>query len=124
MSVEDALHRYARLALRQILDERHIAVVRATISVVWKYPQLGPAYYEVGALTAQSALAQYFEAQTREGVSNISDATAAAKEFQGLLLWDRMLAQIVGARSRPEDAEIEAEADAAVQLLLRRYLVA
>ena len=122
LSVDDALRRYARLALRQILDERHIAIVRATISAVWKYPQLGPAYYEVGALTAQSALAQYFETQTREGVLDIADATAAAKEFQGLLLWDRMLAQIVGARSRPEDAEIEAAADAAVATFLGRYL--
>jgi TetR/AcrR family transcriptional repressor of mexJK operon len=123
MSIEDALRRYARLSLRLILDEKHIAIVRATISTVWKYPQLGPAYYEVGALTAQSALAQYFAAKANAGGLNIVDATAAAKEFQALLLWDRMLAQVVGARSRPGDAELEADADAAVETFLRRYRV-
>ncbi len=123
MNVEEALRRYARLALRMILDEKHIAIVRATISAVWKYPDLGPAYYEVGAVTAQSALAQYFETQMLAGVLNISDSVEAAKEFQGFLLWDRMLAQIVGARERPEDLEIETAADAAVQKFLVRYLV-
>ena len=106
-----------------ILDEKHIAIVRATISAVWKYPHLGPAYYEVGAVTAQSALAQYFETQMLAGILNISDSVEAAKEFQGFLLWDRMLAQIVGARERPEDLEIETAADAAVQKFLVRYLV-
>ena len=124
MNVEEALRRYARLALRMILDEKHIAIVRATISAVWKYPHLGPAYYEVGAVTAQSALAQYFETQMLAGILNISDSVEAAKEFQGFLLWDRMLAQIVGARERPEDLEIETAADAAVQKFLVRYLVA
>ena len=123
MNVEEALRRYARLALRMILDEKHIAIVRATISAVWKYPHLGPAYYEVGAVTAQSALAQYFETQMLAGILNISDSVEAAKEFQGFLLWDRMLAQIVGARERPEDLEIETAADAAVQKFLVRYLV-
>ncbi len=123
MNVEEALYRYARLTLTQLLDEKHIAIVRATISAAWKYPQLGSVYYAVGPLMVQSALAQYFEAQTRAGILKVSDPKAAAKEFEGLLLWDRVLAQIVGARSRPEKAEIEAEADAAVQTFLARYRV-
>jgi len=121
VSVEEALQRYARLALRSILDEKHIAIVRATISTAWKYPELGPVYYEVGALTAQSALAQYFEGQSRDGVLNVPDPHRAAKEFQGVLLWDRMLAQIVGAKNRPGDVEIDADADAAVAGFLDRY---
>lgn len=121
VTVEEALRRYARLALRLILDEKHIAIVRAAISAAWKYPQIGRAYYEVGALTAQSALTQYFEAQTHAGALAISDWAGAAKEFQGSLLWDRMLAQIVGAHGRPVDAEIEAAADAAVEAFLKRY---
>ncbi|HCU89379.1 MAG TPA: hypothetical protein DGR97_05535 [Gammaproteobacteria bacterium] len=121
LGVEESLRRYARLALRVILDEKHIAIVRATISAVWKYPHLGPAYYEMGAATAQSALAQYLETQMLAGTLNISDSIEAAKEFQGRLLWDRMLAQIVGAHERPEDAEIESSADAAVENFLVRY---
>ncbi len=121
LSVEDALQRYARLSLKLILNERHIAIVRATISTVWKHPQLGPAYYEVGTLTAQSALAQYFEVQSKIGVLDVPDPRWAAKEFQGMLLWDRMLAQIVGARSSPGEAEIEAQADAAVAVFLGHY---
>ncbi len=123
VSVEEALQRYARLALRLILDEKHIAIVRATISAVWKHPELGPVYYELGALPAQSALAQYFEGQSRDGVLNVPDPHRAAKEFQGVLLWDRMLAQIVGAKNKPDDAEIDADADLAVAAFLGRYAV-
>ncbi|HJP36537.1 MAG TPA: TetR/AcrR family transcriptional regulator [Gammaproteobacteria bacterium] len=123
IDVEEALKRYARLALSLVLDDRHIAIVRATIAAVWKYPRLGPAYYEVGALTAQSALSQYFEARSRDGVLNVPDPHWAAKEFQGVLLWDGVLAQIVGAASCPDAAEIEARADAVVAAFLRRHRV-
>ena len=121
LSVEDTLRRYARMALSMILDERHIAIVRATISAVWKHPGLGPAYYEVGALTAQAALAQYFRTQTGLGVLAIAEPERAAREFQGMLLWDRMLAQVVGAKSTPTREEIEREADLAVDDFLARH---
>jgi len=121
LSVDEGLCRYARLVLKLILDEKHIAILRATISVVWRYPQIGTAYYEVGTLTARSALAQYFEAKTRDGSLRVSDGASAARAFQGLLLWDHMLAQTVGAGSRLSDTEIEAEADAAVAIFLSRY---
>ena len=123
VDVEEALKRYARLTLELILSDRHIAIVRATIAAAWQHPRLGPAYYEVGALTAQSALAQYFATQSRDGALCVPDPHWAAKEFQGILLWDRMLARIVGAASCPEQAEIEAQADVAVTAFLCRYRV-
>jgi AcrR family transcriptional regulator len=121
MSIEESLLRYARLALSLILNDRHIAVVRATIASAWKHDKIGPKYYEVGALTAQRALAQYFELHTKSGEVLVPDPQWAAHEFQGLLFWERMVAQLVGARQAPSEAEIEDQATKAVAAFLRRY---
>lgn len=121
LSVEESLLRYSRMALKLILDDRHIAIVRATISCVWKYPDLGPTYYQVGAHTAQLALAQYFELHTISGELNVSDPEWTAREFQGILFWERMMAQIVGARTSPTDVEIEYHARMTVDTFMRSY---
>ena len=67
LGVREALLRYSRMAMELILDDRHIAIVRATISSVWKHPDLGPTYYQVGGQTAQLALSQYFKSLTESG---------------------------------------------------------
>ncbi len=121
LSVEETLRRYARLALELMLTERHIAIVRAVISSVWKYPQLGPVYYEVGARTGQAALKQYIHAHVESGDLLVEDPAWAAEEFQAMLLWDRFLGQIVGAKSNPTRAEIEHHADRAVDAFLAQY---
>lgn len=123
VSVEDTLLRYAKLALTLILDDRHIAIVRATVGSAWTHPEIGPAYYEVGALTAQRALAQYFELHTAAGELSIEDPEWAAHEFQGLLFWERVVAQLVGARRSPDACEIDEQAQKAVEAFLRRYSV-
>jgi AcrR family transcriptional regulator len=121
LSVEETLLRYSKLALKLILDERHIAIVRATISAYWNHPELGPTYYQVGARTAQTALAQYFELHNKSGELEISDPDWAAHEFQGILFWERMMAQVVGAKRSPTEEEIEYQAHMTVDTFMRSY---
>ena len=121
LDVSQALLRYARLALQLILNERHIAIVRATFAAVWKHPQLGVAYYEVGLATAQVALARYFQEQHKAGTLSVADPAQAAKQFQGLLFMERLVAQTAGAIAAPSPVEIEAQADAAVSAFLAIY---
>lgn len=121
LGVEDALRRYARMSLRLLLSDNHIAILRATIAETWQHPRLGPNYFALGMGAAHSALTQYLEAQTRGGTLVIADANAAAHAFHGRLLWDHLLACLLGARPRPADTAIDAIADAAVLEFLNRY---
>ena len=121
LSVEETLRRYARLALELILTERHIAIVQAVISSVWKHPQLGPVYYKIGALTGQAALRQYIQTHVESGDLLVEDPEWAAEEFQAILLWDRFFGRIVGAKSNPSRAEIKHHADRVVDAFLAQY---
>jgi AcrR family transcriptional regulator len=121
LSVEDTLRHYAELVLTRILEERHVAIVRSTIAALHKYPELGPAYYRVGGRTGKAGLTHYFAIQAAEGHLIIPDPEWAADEFQGILFWERLLAQIVGARSAPDEREIKEHSKRAVDSFLQRY---
>lgn len=121
LSVEETLLHYAELVLRRILEERHVAIVRSTIAALHKYPELGPTYYRVGGRTGKAGLTRYFAIQAAEGHLEISDPEWAADEFQGILFWERLLAQIVGARQAPDENEIKEHARRVVGSFLRRY---
>tara|TARA_R100001163_G_C5051772_1_gene188538 strand:+ start:356 stop:970 length:615 start_codon:yes stop_codon:yes gene_type:complete len=123
LNIEDALLMYAKLAMAKILNDRHIAVVRATISSLGKFPELGPTYYRVGAQTAQAALIQYFSAKISARELDISDPGWAAHEFQGLLFWERLVAQVVGAQSSPTQEEVENHSVKVVDTFLSRYQI-
>lgn len=123
LDIAKALLMYAKLALAKILNDKHVAVVRATISSLGQYPELGPTYYQVGAKTAQAALTQYFASQKALNILDIDDPEWAAHEFQGLLFWERLVAQVVGAQQAPSDIEIEEHAKKVVDTFLKRYRV-
>jgi TetR/AcrR family transcriptional repressor of mexJK operon len=123
LDVAEALLMYSKLALSKILNDKHIAVVRATISSLGRYPELGPTYYQVGAKTAQAALAQYFSAKKASNILDVDDPEWAAHEFQGLLFWERLVAQVVGAQQAPSEREIEEHAKKVVDTFLKRYRV-
>ncbi len=123
LDIAEALLMYARLALSKILNDKHVAVVRATISSLGRYPELGPTYYQVGAKTAQAALTQYFSAKKASKTLDVDDPEWAAHEFQGLLFWERLIAQVVGAQQSPNDSEIEEHAKKVVDTFLKRYRV-
>ena len=123
LDIAEALLMYAKLALAKILNDKHVAVVRATISSLGQYPELGPTYYQVGAKTAQVALTQYFSLQKTSNILDVDDPEWAAHEFQGLLFWERLVAQVVGAQQAPNDIEIEEHAKKVVDTFLKRYQV-
>jgi TetR/AcrR family transcriptional repressor of mexJK operon len=123
LDIGEALLMYAKLALTKILNDKHVAVVRATISSLGQYPELGPTYYQVGAKTAQAALTQYFSAKKASSMLDVDDPEWAAHEFQGLLFWEKLVAQIVGAQQAPNIREIEEHAKKVVETFLKRYRV-
>lgn len=121
LSVEETLSRYGHLALERILSERHTAIVRATIAAAWRYPAIGKNYYTIGALAARSALADYFSQHSGTDLVDIEDVDNAAREFQSLLFYERVLAQIVGAQTPPDNDEIDTLVNSAVSSFLAIY---
>lgn len=121
LTPEVALRRYARMVLTLVLDSSHIAILRATISASWKHPGIGPSYYEVGAGAARNALANYLKEQAALGALRVDEPARSADDFQGLLLWDRMLAQLVGAKQPPSAREVEQHATDSVKTFLSRH---
>jgi hypothetical protein len=59
--------------------------------------------------------------QSRLGELDISDPEWAAHEFQGILFFERMMAQVVGAKTRPSEEEIEYQAQMTVDTFMRSY---
>lgn len=121
LGVRETLTRYGRLALELILSAHHTAIVRATIAAAWKHPDIGRHYYAVGALNARTALANYFAEHGGRELVNMSDPVTAAREFQSLLFFERLLAQIAGAEAPPNAAEVEALVNSAVTSFLAIY---
>lgn len=118
-----ALERYATMVMERVLADSYIGIIRAIVSVSARYPEIGPAYYHVGAGAARNALASYLQAQHEARCLDVPDAQQSADEFQGLLLWDRMLAQLVGAKNQPSAAELEGHVQAVVSLFVSRHSI-
>ena len=123
LSASVALERYATMVMERVLADSYIGIIRAIVSVSARYPEIGPAYYHVGAGAARNALASYLQAQHDAHVLEVPNPHQSADEFQGLLLWDRMLAQLVGARSQPSAPELEDHVQAVVSLFVSRHRV-
>lgn len=123
LSVRIALQRYATMVMERVLADSYIGIIRAIISVSGRYPEIGPAYYHVGAGAARSALASYLQSQHDAGALEVPNTQLSADEFQGLLLWDRMLAQLVGARPQPTEAQIQEHIQSVVDLFVSRHAV-
>lgn len=108
LEVEQSLFRYGQLALRLILSPRHTAIVRATLAAAWKHPQMGRRYYEVGPMKGREGLIRYFQQCAAAGTLAIDDAELAAVEFQSLLVFERLMAQVAGAAPTPSGDAIDA----------------
>ncbi len=121
VDVERALQSYAEQALTLILDERHIAIVRVVVSEVWRFPQLGAAYFERGPAAVQKQLTAFLTRQNGLGNLAIENPARASRHFWGLMLWDDLHARLVGVRDALEPGEIGDHASQVVATFLQLY---
>lgn len=121
LDARSVLCKIGRLGLEQALNDRHIAIARATIAATWRHPDIGERYFEVHALRMRTRLARFLAERSAAGELVIDDYERAAREFQSLLFYERFVARVTGAAAAPSEAEIETLTRRAVDAFLALY---
>lgn len=124
LPVRDTLTNYAISNLRLTHSDKHIAIMRAIFVEIRRSPEIGKHYLEIGPMRAVRDLAAFLANRTEKGELNVVDTRHAAEMFLGSFHWPMQMAQLLGARSQPDEEEIVAEATRAVDLFLNTYGVA
>lgn len=119
--VREILTDYAISNMRLTHSDRHIAIMRAIFVEIQHSPDIGKHYLEIGPMRAIRDLAGFFEERTFKGELNVTDTRHAAEMFLGSFHWPMQMAQLLGARSEPDQEEIGDEANQAVDLFLNTY---
>lgn len=119
--IRDCLTSYAISNLRLTHSDKHIAIMRAIFVEIRRSPDIGKHYLEIGPMRAVRDLAAFFAERTARGELEVTDTRHAAEMFLGSFHWPMQMAQLLGARSQPDEEEIRAEASRAVDLFLNTY---
>lgn len=121
LPVRDILTNYAISNLRLTHSDKHIAIMRAIFVEIRRSPDIGKHYLEIGPMRAVRDLAAFLADRTEKGELRVLDTRHAAEMFLGSFHWPMQMAQLLGARSQPDEREILAEATRAVRLFLNTY---
>jgi TetR/AcrR family transcriptional repressor of mexJK operon len=116
-----ALLELGRRTLRFILDEEVLAIHRVVIAESPRFPELGRAFYEGGPRVANRKMCAWIEHQVERGVLYVGDPAAASDHWFGLLKGDIYVRALLGLESAPDEAEIDAVVQRAVEVFLRAY---
>ncbi len=119
--VRATLSTLAGRALHFMLEEQSLAIYRVVIAESARFPELGRAFYERGPATGRRNLAAWLERQMAAGHLRPADAEVAAEQFTGLLRTHLQMRALLGIEPKPTEAEIEANAAAAVDTFMRAY---
>lgn len=121
LPVRDILTNYAISNLRLTHSDKHIAIMRAIFVEIRRSPDIGRHYLDIGPMRAVRDLAEFLAERTASGELDVADTRHAAEMFLGSFHWPMQMAQLLGARSEPEETEITAEATRTVDLFLNTY---
>ncbi|WP_088310330.1 TetR/AcrR family transcriptional regulator [Novosphingobium sp. B 225] len=115
------LEAFAISIISTITRPQIVAMHRMVTGEAGRFPELGRALLERGMKRGQARLADWIAAQMERGKLRMADSALAAVQFGGLCQCGAFQQFLLGARSRPAPAEIEAEAVAATDTFLRAY---
>ena len=104
---EETVAAYGRALLKNLLNARSIAFMRAAISSAPAMPDLAQTYYEAGPRASRRKFAEFLAAETRAGRLHCPDAMVAAETFSGMVFSMRQLAALLGVMKPLEDDEID-----------------
>jgi TetR/AcrR family transcriptional repressor of mexJK operon len=106
--------------LRFLLEDRALAIHRVVISESLRFPELGRAFYDNGPGMFRQVFGDWLTSQAVAGHLMVPDPTRAADHFIGLLRGGIYLRATLGL-GLPNQAEIDATVNAAVDTFLRAY---
>lgn len=115
------LGRYARAILRKLSSERAMRLRRLIFAEVDRFPEIGRLYYERGPEQSQRTLAVYLAEAMAAGKLRPADPLAAASHLHQLTQAGGYVPRLLKLGGTPDPLEIEADADAAIDIFLRAY---
>jgi TetR/AcrR family transcriptional regulator, mexJK operon transcriptional repressor len=107
--------------LHFILEEQSLAIYRAVIAEVVRFPEIGRAFYGYVTEASRRGLATWIERQMAAGRLAARDPALAAQQFMGLLRTNLHMRALFRIDPPPSEAEIAATVAAAVETFLRAY---
>jgi hypothetical protein len=118
--IEEGLRDYARLTLKRVLSERHVALIRTILGETTSHPEIARTYYDTGPRAALQQVADYLDQKAPASGLDINNSLDAAGTFYSMI-FNRVYARLFGAEKPPADPEIDAEARRIVDLFMKLY---
>jgi TetR/AcrR family transcriptional repressor of mexJK operon len=120
--VPSFLEAYADRQLDIVMTPTLLQLRRLVIGEVTRFPELAEALYEHGPKRAITTLAAMFERFDELGLLRVDDPTAAATEFNWLVMGEPVnRAMLLGDAAIPSAAERAAQVRGAVRVFLAAY---
>lgn len=120
-TVREALGRIGRAFLRRVLSDQNLRHFRLIVAEAERAPEFGRLFYEAGPGRGERRLAERMAEWTARGLIEASDPTLAARHFIGLVQNRYFKARLCNYVPELTDAEVRAEADAAIDTFLRAF---
>ena len=116
------LEAYADRQLDIVMTPKLLQLRRLVIGEVARFPELAEALYEHGPKRAIGTLAAMFERLAERGMLRVEDLTAAATEFNWLVMGEPVnRAMLLGDAAIPTETERQAQVRGAVRVFLAAY---
>jgi len=120
--LDQALQRLARHLLDFILSPHVMTMFRIALSEGLRFPDLARVYFEAGPLAGRNRVADWMEEERRRGrLRADADTRQAAEHFISMLRGTVLLRGALGIPPAPTEAELEASAAAAADVMRRAY---
>lgn len=108
----------ARFLLSKVMDPNLQALMRAIISQVGSFPEMGEKFWLTGPGAFQSVVADYLRAQDAAGALTVPAPEVSASLFQGMVAGPHFLPMIFTGAADRSPATVEHTIEAAVSLFL------
>lgn len=119
--VEADLQQFGEALLAFLVSRDALALRRMILADMARFPELGKALLEDGALVTRARLSEYLEAQAQAGALRLDDPRLAAFQFISLCQSDLYLLVEFGAVVDPPPERILDAVRGAVRTFLRAY---
>jgi TetR/AcrR family transcriptional regulator, mexJK operon transcriptional repressor len=121
-TLHDALMRVGLRILESLLSDEFIATHRMITAECVRFPEIGRALYGAGSIKSHGKLAQFFEQANEAGqLRPGTDPALASEQFFALCLADIQQRRLWNVAAIPDEAELRARVEAAVDTFLRAF---
>ncbi|HXJ01672.1 MAG TPA: TetR/AcrR family transcriptional regulator [Micropepsaceae bacterium] len=115
---DEVLRSFLGKVARFVLAPRQAALYRLVIAESLRTPELAHAFYDEGPCKVRAVLEQWLTRQHQSGVLHVADAQRDAGMVCSMVIAELQMRLLVGELRAPDDAQIEATVNRAVDLFL------